>query len=160
MTIALLSRFLNTGSCRTWLVRGPGAPPRRCGLPGLPLLASHGTVSAAAPRAPPGSGGGPGAASPGPALPPVPSYPPPPRGRRAPPDWPQRGDPGKVPRRREAARRQPRRMGGRAGFFEVGAGGAASRRGEPGPGPAASCRRRTGLPGVPADGSLLPLLLH
>lgn len=96
----------------------------------------------------------PGAAA-GPLLPP-----PPPRGRRAPPDWPQRGDPGKVPRRREAARRQPRRMGGRAGFFEVGAGGAASRRGEPGPGPAASCRRRTGLPGVPADGSLLPLLLH
>lgn len=33
-------------------------------------------------------------------------------------------------------------------------------RGEPGPGPAASCRRRTGLHGVPEGSSLFPLHLH
>lgn len=67
----------------------------------------------------------------------------PPRGGRAPPDWPQRGDPGKEPRRREAA--AARRMGGRAGFFEVGAGGIGGWTGPTRAGP------RSILP--PADGA-------
>lgn len=33
-------------------------------------------------------------------------------------------------------------------------------RGQQGPGPAASCRQRTGLPGIPADSSLFTLHLH
>lgn len=88
--IVLLPQFLNTGSCRTWRARGAGGPAL-LRLPGAPPPPGQAALPAAAHRH--GRAAAPARAG---------------RGVRAPPDWPQRGAPRKVPRAAAgAARRVP-----------------------------------------------------
>lgn len=130
--IALLSQFFDTGSCRTWRARGAGGPAL-LRLPGAPRAARPALLPAAAhrhgrQRPRPGRGGGSGRRL---------------IGRSAGPRGRCRG--------RRGRRGGARRMGGRAGFFEVGAGGAGGggrpRRGEPGPGPPHPAAGGRGCPG-------------
>ncbi|XP_071606871.1 very-long-chain enoyl-CoA reductase isoform X2 [Heliangelus exortis] len=103
----LLSQFLNTGSGRTWLPRGPARPRTAAGCRGTAGSFARGSLSSRP------AWGGAGARAPPPPTQRCRREPP--RAGRVPPDWPQRGGLGKVPRREAAARR----MGGRVGFFEV-----------------------------------------
>lgn len=146
VNITLLSRFLNTGSCRTWLPGGTGGPAllQAAGGPAAAwtrhcLPAAHRRTPAPAPggaggseRRPPRPGAAPGAPpSPGPGA----------AGLAA-----ARG-PGEGAAAAGGGAAAARRMSGRAGFFEVGAGGAG--------GGGRTGRARAGPRSIapPADGS-------